>query len=178
MNPILATMAGLFALGVGVLAARAGSSAARGSTSTDPGANRQRFIDAARGLVGTLYQWGGGHAGQWWGLDCSGLVLESLKRAALPPLRPIWTAQSMWDGLPVAMNPEPGDLALYGVPGRVHHVTILDRPNSDGTWTVISANGDQNDTSPDQARARGHKVTIEPSHKFMSDFLGFRRVLP
>jgi hypothetical protein len=174
MNPII------FAVGMGLLGALAFAvkKSAPGPTPPTPTTTASLFIAAVQSFLGQLYEWGGGHTPSYWGLDCSGLILQALQKAGIKPVAPVYTADSMWRLLPKVTDPLPGDLALYGTEAHVHHVAVLTSRNPDGTWNVISAEGDQNDTTPAGSAARGHRVKERPTHRFMSDFLGFRRVLP
>lgn len=139
---------------------------------------RAEFARAALSFEGTPYQWGGGHGGTFWGVDCSGLVLQALENAAVDQIAPVYTADSMWRLLPPVASPEVGDLALYGTEAHVHHVAIITGENGDGTYSVVSSEGDQQDDNEAYARANGHGVKQRPTHLFMSDFLGFRRLVP
>ena len=138
---------------------------------------RADFARTALSFEGTPYQWGGGHGGAFWGVDCSGLVLQALEKAAVYQIAPVYTADSMWRLLPAVASPEVGDLALYGTEAHVHHVAIITGDNGDGTYSVVSSEGDQQDDNEAYARANGHGVKQRPTHLFMSDFLGFRRLV-
>jgi cell wall-associated NlpC family hydrolase len=134
---------------------------------------RRKFIDAARSHIGTLYQWGGGHSPNTWGLDCSGLVIQSLKDIGehLPP--GMSTSNGWYQSLPKVSESEalPGDLAFYGQPGKATHVVILDYNGA-----VITSNGDKPATTPEIAKSHGWMVTTAPTYKFRKDFLGFGRM--
>jgi hypothetical protein len=84
-------------------------------------------LEAARGLLGTPYEWGGMTEG---GIDCSGLVHMSYR--ATGRLVPRDADQQAAAGTPVE-DPRPGDLVAYGEPadhvafwlggGRILHAT-------------------------------------------------------
>lgn len=135
---------------------------------------RERLVDQALSYVGVLYQWGGGHSAGTWGVDCSGLVIESLRGIGLPLPPGTATSGAWWASLPRVETPQAGDLAFYGSDGVAHHVVVVSGFDpSTGLASVVSANGDRTDTSPDVAEAAGHRVKTYDTHLYRSDFLGF-----
>jgi len=69
-------------------------------------------VDLARQYLGAPYLWGGMTEA---GIDCSGLVHMAYRRAGTLVPRDAW--QQLEAGEPVD-EPEPGDLVLYGDPGK------------------------------------------------------------
>ena len=69
-------------------------------------------LEVARGYVGAPYLWGGMSEA---GIDCSGLVHMAYRRAGTLVPRDAW--QQLDAGARVE-EPEPGDLLLYGDPGK------------------------------------------------------------
>lgn len=143
---------------------------------TLPADTRSKIIACARAHVGarTPYQWGGGHHGPSWGLDCSGLVLDCAKSAGFDP--GAWDSAMMRSQLPVTETPQPGDVALYA-PRHVVIVESFDR--STGIATIIGANGgDSSTTSPERAAEQDARVKWEPTQFYRTGFQGFRSIAP
>lgn len=161
----------LVALGAGVAAALVTAWAmARGPRW------RRQMVACARQHVRdrTPYQWGGGHHGPSWGLDCSGLVLDCARAAGLEP--GAWSSRTMAAGLPEVTHPEPGDVAVYAP----RHVVLVESYDPQtGVAEIIGANGGgPSTTSPEVAEAQGARVRREPTHLYRSGFLGFRSTRP
>jgi cell wall-associated NlpC family hydrolase len=108
-------------------------------------------LEAARGLLGTPYLWGGMTEQ---GIDCSGLVHMSFRAAGR--LVPRDADQQEAAGAPVA-EPQPGDLISYGEPadhiafwlggGRILHATSRD-----------DVDGVVDEPEPEELRLRRHAV--------------------
>lgn len=135
---------------------------------------RADFVYEALKLIGTPYKWGGKHPDV--GLDCSGLVTHLLFKLCGKDWRATHNTDALWAYLPEAMNPKPGDLALYGGQGDdVSHVMLLVLCRSDLTWMVVgAAGGDSTTTTLEIARQKGAAVTPKRSHAYRGDFRGFR----
>lgn len=134
---------------------------------------RSQMLGHAESLLGTLYQWGGGHGPNDWGLDCSGLVIVSMKAAGVPLPTDTNTSGVWWKTLPKVTTPEPGDLAFYGSNGKAHHVVfVTDYAGNQG----IGAVGDKPDVTPEIAKAAGHMV--KHVHLASPILLGFASVDP
>lgn len=137
---------------------------------------RQRIVQCAQAHVKarTPYQWGGGHHGDSWGLDCSGLVLDCMRKVGIDP--GFWDSSRMRNELPETKSPQPGDLALY----LPRHVVIVEKfdPKT-GIATIIGANGgDSSSTSVEKARQQKAMVKREPTHLYRQTFVGFRSIAP
>lgn len=136
---------------------------------------RNDVLDCARQHVeaSTPYQWGGGHGGAGYGLDCSGLVIQCARQAGITVAM---NADAMYKQLPAVDVPEPGDLALYGKPSRATHVRIVEAfdPSTGIAACIGAENGDMDVTSPEVALERGALVKRVSSHLNRADFLGFR----
>lgn len=137
---------------------------------------RQKMVECAQQHVEdrTPYQWGGGHHGPSWGLDCSGLVLDCARKAGIDPGH--WDSSKMRDQLPPTDNPQPGDLALY-LPRHVVLVESFD-PFT-GIATVIGENGGgPSSTSVEVALKQDARAKREPTHLYRETFVGFRSIRP
>jgi cell wall-associated NlpC family hydrolase len=75
---------------------------------------RNKFVDAAKSLLGTPYEWGGGHGKSSYGLDCSGLVIVAARKAGITIPASKLNADGMWNSLNKVSVPQIGDLAFYG----------------------------------------------------------------
>lgn len=169
MTPIVWATGGAIA-GILVKLARARAPGAPGA-SLAPW--RQAILDRASWHVqqGTLYEWGGGHGGGTYGLDCSGLVIDACKAAGFVMQ---WNSGSMWELLPHVASPQPADLCLYGSGGKATHVTIVEKLTPDGLVAIIGENGGgSNTTTPATAKAQGAFAKRVPTHLYRSGFLGF-----
>lgn len=137
---------------------------------------RQSMVDCARKHVEdrTPYQWGGGHHGPSWGLDCSGLVLDCARKSGIDP--GYWNSTRMRKELPPTDIPQPGDLALY-LPRHVVLVESFDPM----TWvaTIIGENGGGPSTTNVEAAlkqdARAKRIS---THLYRDGFVGFRSIRP
>ncbi|MHC4617159.1 MAG: NlpC/P60 family protein [Planctomycetota bacterium] len=136
---------------------------------------RRKMLDCARGHLAkrTLYQWGGGHGGSGYGLDCSGLVIQCAKAADIVAH---YNADGFYKVMPKVDVPQPGDLALYGRSGRATHIRIVEKwkPSSRTATVIGSDGGDKSSTSPEVARAQKAWVKRTGTHLDRGDFLGFR----
>ena len=146
--------------------------------STPP--RRRAVVKAALARLGTPYQWAGGHMGAWWGLDCSGLVLQAMRDAGEQPFAGGESTSNGWyHALPAVLDPRPGDLGFYGSsPDRATHVVMVTKFDpSTGVASIVGSNGgDQSTTSPEIAKQQGAMVKEAPTHLFRKDFLGFGRM--
>lgn len=145
----------------------------------------ERIVDLLRAF-GIPYAFGAGApkdgAGEWppnplpvghgggRGLDCSGLVQAALVHLGrLPATAPDRTAATLFDLCkPVQTEmAQLGDLAFYGQPGRVRHVTLCL-----GGGVVMGANGGGSLTYGNNPSAFVKLDRIA----YRSDFLGVRRL--
>ncbi len=147
----------------------------------------ERIVDLLR-WVGTRYCWGAGapkDALDHWppndppkgvtagtGVDCSGLVQICLVRLGiLQATAPDRTAAALWDmAKPVPIeDARLGDLAFYGQPSHIRHVTLCL-----GGGLVMGANGGGSNTNGDCPSAFVKLDRIA----YRSDFRGVRRLVP
>lgn len=166
------------ALAAGLLLTRkaSGSSSGEPALPGDLEPWRRQMVQCARWHVKnrTLYQWGGGHHGPSWGLDCSGLINDCAKAAGFSADG--WGSARMWTELPRVDVPRPGDIASYG-PRHVVLVEAWDPATQ--TATIIGANGgDSTTTSPERATEQGAFVRREPTHLYREVFRGFSSLVP
>lgn len=95
---------------------------------------RDAIVAAAESWIGTMYRWGGESAAEG-GVDCSGLVIDAMRRAGVPLQgRPIASQIGrMGTAVPLELG-APGDVLYYDNPGPTDHVAILT-----GRGTMIEA---------------------------------------
>jgi hypothetical protein len=137
---------------------------------------RQQIIECARQHVidRTPYQWGGGHHGESWGLDCSGLILDCFRKVGIDP--GYWDSTKMREELPPVDVPQPGDLALY-LPRHVVFVESFD-PQT-GIATIIGENGGgPSCTNLERSIELDARAKREPTHLYRDGFVGFRSIAP
>lgn len=141
---------------------------------------RKAVVKAALARLGTPYQWAGGHMGEGWGLDCSGLILQAMRDAGEQPFAGGESTSNGWyHALPLVSDPRPGDVAFYGSdPARATHIVMVTKFDpATGIAAIVGSNGgDQSTTSPEIARRQGAMVKEADSHMFRKDFLGFGRM--
>jgi cell wall-associated NlpC family hydrolase len=105
-------------------------------------------------------------------LDCSGAVTCGLYAATHGRIdwRADYNAARLWLELKPTTTPKPGDLAFYGMPGRVTHVmTVV------GDGRVVGACGGNRDTlSVEIAAKHGARVKYKDDARYRVDLLGFR----
>jgi hypothetical protein len=174
VNPLLLSLIGLGVSAV-VIKMIDGETGARKVDNSDAATKRKEFVNAAMGLLGVLYEWGGGHGPKSYGLDCSGLVIVAGKKAGISIEG---TADMMFRKLPKVSAPKLGDLAFYGSGGKAQHVVIM--TSWDGTTGgCVGANGgDQKVTTEAEAKARNAAVSfVEDFRTVRKDFLGFGSIL-
>lgn len=174
MRVALSVVAGVSAL---ALLAKAFSSKTpeKASCNANPTPEEKRLLGAAESFLGAPYQWGGGHGSNDWGLDCSGLVIQAMRRAQfrLPPCS-LPTSDGWWKCLKKTDEPRPGDLALYGSSERAVHVEIVRCFDGNEADTIGANGGDRDVLSPEIAKERGAFVRYA-STRGRSNFLGFVR---
>jgi cell wall-associated NlpC family hydrolase len=106
-------------------------------------------VDVARTYLGAPYLWGGMTEA---GIDCSGLVHMAYRRAGRLVPRDAW--QQLEAGEPVA-DPEPGDLVLYGEPGKpADHVAFWLGDGRILHATAREGLGVVDETEPNSLRSR------------------------
>ena len=143
----------------------------------DASAARGLLVEAARSFLGTPYQWGGGRNPKTdYGLDCSGLVIASARKAGLPlPPATLATSNGWWQALERVEVPLPGDLSLYGAPSRATHVELVTSFDpSTGLAQTIGANGGDSTTTTPERAAEKHAFVKESTSE-SKRFLGFCR---
>jgi len=137
---------------------------------------RRSLVECARRHVEerTLYQWGGGHHGPSWGLDCSGLIIDCAGAAGFSADG--WGSARMWAELPRVDEPQPGDIASYAP----RHVVLVESWDpATQTATIIGSNGgDSSTTTPERAIEQGAFVRREPTHLYRQTFRGFSSLRP
>ena len=135
---------------------------------------RDTIVNCARQHVlnRTPYQWGGGHHGPSWGLDCSGLILDCVRSAGIDP--GFWNSTMMREKLPPIDTPKPGDVAVY----LPHHVVMVESfDSSTGIATIIGENGGgPSTTSLEIALKQDARAKREPTHLYRDGFAGFRSI--
>jgi cell wall-associated NlpC family hydrolase len=113
--------------------------------------------------------------------DCSGLVIELLKRAGKLPVGFDATAQGLANRYPETIAPECGDLCVYGSgPSGITHVMIYVGALELGPahWSECCAGmvGGNSTTTADIGRLIGAGLFFRPSPLYRNDFRGYRRV--
>lgn len=94
------------------------------SPPAEPAADRIALVDAARDFLGVPYLWGGTSPA---GLDCSGLVHHSYRRAGVVVPRDASAQRAA--ALPVPLGEElPGDLYFFGATAGITHVGFVVSP--------------------------------------------------
>jgi len=153
---------------------------------------RDRFRDMMLMLSdkGVWYVWGGQkpfgyqHDVNLQGVaDCSGLVLEVLKKLGkLPKAFPDMTAQSLSREFAATSKPKPGDLVFYGKDWRrVTHVMFYfgeleyraDKKIADA---VVGMCGGRGGMTEQEARMFGGMLKFQRGSKYRRDLLGARKV--
>lgn len=123
------------------------------------------------------YRWGGKDGA---GVDCSGMVSCALVSSGSPIICPFCqhdqkgfhAASTYWEHLDEVIEPEPGDLAFYGVPGNISHVVVCVGGRRD---QIIGANGgDSSVRDIVTAHSRGACVKYKVSPDYRPDLRGFR----
>lgn len=124
------------------------------------------------------YVWGGqslkdGEA------DCSGLVIEVLKKyGRLPEDIPDMTAQGLSRMFAITKKPEPGDLAFYGKSwSKVTHVVFYIGSFNNYPNTVAGMCGGRSGMKKTWAKKLGAGLWLKTSAKYRRDFLGYRKVV-
>lgn len=166
----VAVIAGLTALAIKQQPATPGSQSS---------SRRDKFLEVVRASLGIPYQWGGGHGGRSWGLDCSGLVLVAAKEAQIKIEG--WTADTMWKSMEKVPleKARPGDLVFYGPSHFAQHVVVIvDTASTDPMrWNTIGANGGDSSTlTPERAEEQHAFVREAPLGTVRKDLLGARRL--
>jgi murein DD-endopeptidase len=135
---------------------------------------RSDFLFTALGYLGIPYRWGGKHPDKDGGLDCSGLVTHVLWELNGADWRYTHNTDRLWDELRETDDPQPGDLAFYGIGGV--------RPNPSHVMLWLGAcglvfgasGGDSSTTSLAAATKRNARVKFKSSVHYRPDFIGFR----
>jgi len=135
-------------------------------------------LDLVAMLGKVWYVWGGqdlkkGEA------DCSGLVIEMLKKYdRLPEDTPDVTAQGLSKMYRITKKPLPGDLAFYGRNwNRVTHVMFHIGAVENMTKAVAGMCGGRRGMDKKLAKKLGSALWLKTSYKYRRDFLGFRKVV-
>lgn len=160
--------------------------------------NRFRTMIEMLTLKGVLYTWGGqnpfGKCEMSHGTDgkcdcprtadCSGLVLEVLKKLGkLPNAFPDMTAQSLAREYAKTTKPQPGDLVFYGKAwNHVTHVMFYYgeleyRANKRIPDAVVGMCSGRRNMDDYEARLFGGMLKFQRGSKYRRDLLGFRKVV-
>ncbi|MFQ5696028.1 MAG: C40 family peptidase [Terriglobia bacterium] len=144
---------------------------------------RELICDVARSYLGCPYRWAGqypwpGATRQHGGLDCSGFVIRVLRPFGLLPARGDWTADQLSRLFEETLNPQPGDLAVYGSgrasPERNRRVTHIGFYLAN-RQVISAAGGNSRTTTLAAARRRGARVKIHRA-SYRRDLLGYRDI--
>lgn len=175
---------GLVVVGAALVAGASGASPSKAPAKPpgkppgkDATAARAALVEAAQSFLGTPYQWGGGrNPSTDYGLDCSGLVIASARKAGLPlPPAKLATSDGWWKALERVEVPLPGDLSLYGTPSRAVHVELVTSydPSTRLAQTIGANGGDSTTTTPERAAEKN--ACVKESTSESKRFLGFCR---
>ena len=153
---------------------------------------RDKFRDTMLMLAdkGVWYVWGGqkpfgfqSDVGAQGVADCSGLVLEVLKKLGkLPKGFPDMTAQSLSREFATTSKPQPGDLVFYGKDWRrVTHVMFYFgeleyRDDKKITEAVVGMCGGRRDMDVTEAKLFGGMLKFQRGPAYRRDLLGFRKI--
>jgi len=108
-------------------------------------------------FLGTWYIFGGDDPG---GIDCSGMVIEYLKRPLILKEREDYTAAQLFEMFPSVQQPYMGVLIFYASKvGNINHVAIA----LNDTYMIEAAGGDRRtrtveDAKRDNAYVRERKI--------------------
>lgn len=134
-------------------------------------------------LVGNVwYEWGGQSIDEG-RADCSGFVIEIMKRHGVVPdefrdRRAMDLADVFPDRIPVDQS-LPGDLAFYARHWGVDsgHVAVVVGPvDGVGSNCVVSMSNGRSGMTADVAQLVGAGLWVRPSINYRRDFLGVRRI--
>jgi len=146
--------------------------------------------DVKKWLLGNcgvpLYVWGGQNL-EGCEVDCSGLVLEVLKKfKVLPKNFGDASAQGLSKYFSFVKKPLVGDLAFFGKNwNNVNHVMffigVVDGYDIEGNWLsydncVAGMCGGKHNMSANWAGILGAALWVKTSPRYRNDFLGYRRV--
>jgi cell wall-associated NlpC family hydrolase len=112
--------------------------------------------------------------------DCSGLVIEVLKKfSVLPEKFPDRTAYGLSKDFVRTENPEVGDLVFYGKSWKhVSHVMFYTgEVKFIGKNSVAGMCGGRRGMTVEQARLRGAALWFKSSPRYRRDFLGYGKVV-
>jgi len=135
----------------------------------------KEFITSQVGKI--WYVWGGQNIGGGVA-DCSGLVLEVLKKfGRLPKDFPDTTADGLYKFVTTPTeNPKPGDLVFYGR-SRISHVMFyVGKVYDIGDRCVAGMCGGRKNMTSNQARLMGSSLWVRKYPKYRNDFVGFGKV--
>lgn len=122
------------------------------------------------------YRWAGSKAPAD-GHDCSGHIVWWCNQVGIRLPRGRATADSLYRDLATTAAPRPGDLALYGTPAKATHVMIVVGAPTNGFFPVAGMSGGGSSTTTEaKAKEQGARYKRFGSHRYRSDFLGFRRL--
>ncbi len=128
----------------------------------------EHAIQRARARV--PYQWGGGHHGPSWGLDCSGLIIVCARAAGID--LDGWDSIAMRELLAEVHDPLPGDLAVYAP----RHVSMVIGGDAKKARVVGAEGGGPWCVTEAIARDRGARVRTDETHLHRPGFVGFRTI--
>ena len=150
----------------------------RTSGMIDKDAWRDKVVDFLLTNTGNFfYVWGGQNLKSG-DLDCSGLVIEVLKKfGKLSKNFGDARAQGLSKLFPIAKNPLPGDLAFYGKDWKnVNHVMFFIGDASGWDNAVAGMTGGYKNMTRSESELLGAGLWVRKSARYRRDFLGFRRV--
>lgn len=102
--------------------------------------------------------------------DCSGYVRFLLQVVDLLPQQGDWTADQLARMFEPTLNPEPGDLAVYGTEHKVTHIMVV---TGHGSQVIGAHGGDSRTRTLQDALHRRARVSLERAD-YRSDLLGYR----
>lgn len=96
---------------------------------------KKSILDTARGYIGTRYKYGSTDPKQ--GFDCSGLVHHVARKHNIDLPRSSSTLAATAPHISWKKS-KPGDLIFFGDHGRINHVGIVEKNNSNELWVIHS----------------------------------------
>jgi cell wall-associated NlpC family hydrolase len=125
------------------------------------------------------YEWGGQDIDKKRAADCSGLVLELLKKVQkLPKSSPDTTATGLSKMYPITKTPKPGDLAFYGRSWqKIRHVMFYIGEVGSFDHCVAGMGGGRKNMTAEWAKLVGSGLWVKTTPSYRNDFIGYRKVI-